>query len=166
MTSGELMKALEMQEEVLQFSHFTNADAWELGSALVHEAKERELTLGIQIRLNSGLIVFQHAFDEINCYNMQRLERKLNTVKIMEKSSLYMYMLLQKANETLEDLSLSDENVGFYGGGFPIRLEDSVVIGGVAVSGIGHVQDHDFLIKVLSRYLHVDEVPRIGAEKI
>ncbi|MFQ7290058.1 MAG: hypothetical protein ACLRPV_14840 [Lacrimispora saccharolytica] len=31
MTMNELIKVLEMQEEILQFSHFTNADAWELG---------------------------------------------------------------------------------------------------------------------------------------
>ncbi len=28
----ELMKVLDMQEDILQFTHFTNADAWELGN--------------------------------------------------------------------------------------------------------------------------------------
>ena len=31
MTMDELMKVLDMQEDILQFTHFTNADAWELG---------------------------------------------------------------------------------------------------------------------------------------
>lgn len=165
MTGAEITKALELQEDILQFSHFTNADAWELGNLLVKEARSRGLTLAIQIRLNNGLIVFQYAFDGVNCYNFRRLDRKNNTVRLMEKSSLYMCMLLEKSNETLQDLSLSPEEVGFYGGGFPIRLEDAGVIGSIAVSGIGHIQDHDFIIKVLSKYLHVDEVPRIGVDK-
>ena len=29
------------------------------------------------------------------------------------------------------------------------------------VSGLDHFSDHDFIIKCVSRYLHVDEVPRI-----
>ena len=37
MTIEELLKVLEMQEEILQFSHFTNGDAWELGNLIVLE---------------------------------------------------------------------------------------------------------------------------------
>ena len=39
MTIEELLKVLEMQEEILQFSHFTNADAWELGNQIVIDRK-------------------------------------------------------------------------------------------------------------------------------
>ena len=38
----EVMKLLELQEEILQFTHFTNADAWQLGNLIVAEAKKRE----------------------------------------------------------------------------------------------------------------------------
>ena len=34
MTIDELLAVLEMQEEILQFTPFTNEDAWELGSAM------------------------------------------------------------------------------------------------------------------------------------
>ena len=37
MTVEELIAMLEMQEEILQFSHFTNGDAWELGNLIVLE---------------------------------------------------------------------------------------------------------------------------------
>ena len=41
MTIDEVISVLEMQEEILQFSHFTNADAWTLGNMLVAEAQRR-----------------------------------------------------------------------------------------------------------------------------
>lgn len=41
MTMDELIKVTEMQEEILQFSHFTNSDAWELGNLIVLEARRR-----------------------------------------------------------------------------------------------------------------------------
>ena len=39
MTMDELMKVLDMQEDILQFTHFTNADAWELGTMILMEAE-------------------------------------------------------------------------------------------------------------------------------
>ena len=39
-TFSELLDMLELQEDVLQFRHFTNSDAWELGSFMVQEARK------------------------------------------------------------------------------------------------------------------------------
>ena len=63
MTIDELLGLLDMQEEILQFSHFTNADAWEVGNCIVAEAIKRKLPVAVSIRLNNGLTVFQYASD-------------------------------------------------------------------------------------------------------
>ena len=47
MTMDELMKVLDMQEDILQFTHFTNADAWELGTMILMEARRRGAQVGI-----------------------------------------------------------------------------------------------------------------------
>ena len=39
----ESIRILAMQEEILQFAHFTNEDAWELGSLMVAEAARNHL---------------------------------------------------------------------------------------------------------------------------
>lgn len=52
----ESVKVLTMQEEILQFSHFTNEDAWELGSYMVEEAARNDLPVAVSIRLNNGYI--------------------------------------------------------------------------------------------------------------
>ena len=69
MTIDELIAMLEMQEEILQFSHFTNEDAWELGSILTSEARRRQLPVAVTIRLNNGYTVFRYAADGTNCHD-------------------------------------------------------------------------------------------------
>ena len=161
MTIEELIAVLEMQEEILQFSHFTNEDAWELGNLLVAESKRRRLSVAVSIRLNNGYTLFQYAADGTNLHNEHWMARKQNTVKTLEKSSLHSYMMLRKNEESLEDWLLDPREYAVVGGGFPIRVEEVGVIGSILVSGMDHVSDHDLIVKCISRYLHIDEVPRI-----
>lgn len=161
MTIDELIAMLEMQEEIIQFSHFTNEDAWELGNVIVAEAKRRKLPVAVSIRLNNGYTVFQYGADGTNLHNEAWLKRKCNTVRTLERSSLYTYMLLRKSEESLSSLFLDERDYACCGGGFPIRVEEVGVIGAILVSGLDHVSDHDLIVKCASRYLHIDEVPRI-----
>lgn len=163
MTIEELEKVLDMQEEILQFSHFTNEDAWMLGNIIVAEAKRRSLPVAVSIRLNNGYTVFQYAADGTNLCSQGWLDRKYNTVKMTEHSSLNLYMTLRRTEQSLEDLFLDPKEYAACGGGFPIRVEEVGVIGAVTVSGLDHISDHDLLIKCISMYLHIDEVPRIRA---
>ncbi|MGN0324547.1 MAG: heme-degrading domain-containing protein [Oliverpabstia sp.] len=163
MTVEELVKVLEMQEEILQFSSFTNADAWELGNMVIQEAKRLGLTIAVRIRLNNGYTVFQYGMDGTNLLNEQWMTRKENTVKTLEESSLRFCMNLRANQESLEDHFLDPREYAACGGGFPIRVEEVGVIGTIVVSGLDHVSDHDLLVKCISKYLHVAEVPRIRA---
>ena len=149
MTIEELSSVLQMQEEILQFSSFTNADAWELGNLIVAEAAKRGAAVLVRIRLNNGYTVFQYGMDGTNLYHEQWLTRKENTVRLTEKSSLRMYMDLRERGESLADRFLDEKEVG--------------VIGTVAITGLDHVSEHDLLVKCISKYLHVAEVPRIRA---
>ena len=163
MTVEELAKVLEMQEEILQFSSFTNADAWELGTMVVMEARRLGVSIAVRIRLNNGYTVFQYGMDGTNLYNEQWLTRKENTVRTLEQSSLRLYMSLRETQETLEERFLNPNEYAACGGGFPIRVEEVGVIGSIVVSGLDHVSDHDLLVKCISKCLHVAEVPRIRA---
>ena len=163
MTVEELVKVLEMQEEILQFSSFTNADAWELGNIVIQEAKRLGRTIAVRIRLNNGYTVFQYGMDGTNLLNEQWMTRKENTVKTLEESSLRFCMNLRANQESLEDHFLDPRDYAACGGGFPIRVEEVGGIGTIVVSGLDHVSDHDLLVKCISKYLHVAEVPRIRA---
>ena len=122
------------------------------------------MPVAISIRLNNGYTVFQYAGDGTNLHNENWLRRKYNTVKTLERSSLYTYMLLRKNEETMENLFLDEKDYACCGGGFPVRVEEVGVVGAILVSGLDHVSDHDFIVKCVSRYLHIDEVPRIRGD--
>ena len=161
MTVEELLAVLELQEDVLQFSHFTNRDAWELGTLIVGEAMKRNFPVAVSIRLNNGFNVFQHGCDGANLVHERWLKRKYNTVKVKEMSTLRAYTWLQAQGQTLEDWYMDPKEYAACGGGFPIRIEEVGVIGAICVSGLEHVANHDLIVKCVSRYLHVNEIPRI-----
>ncbi len=160
-TVEEIMNVLNMQEEILQFTHFTNEDALELGNFILQEAHKKDIHVVISIRRSNGAIVYQAMMDGTVPDNLYWVERKYNTVIREEVSSLSWFMRLRKTEKTMAD-KFMDENVyACAGGAFPIRLEEGGVIGAIIVSGMNHVQDHDFLVRCLSQYLHTDEIPRI-----
>lgn len=159
----ELLQILEMQEEILQFTHFTNADAWELGNLIIQEARRRETPVVLKIRLNNSQTVFQYDSDGTTRYMEEQAEKKIRTVQMLEKSSLRLHMMLRQDEETLESMGLDPAEYSSLGGAFPIRMEEAGVIGVIAATGENHVTDHDLLVKCISRYLHIDEVPRIRA---
>ncbi|MDO4262532.1 MAG: heme-degrading domain-containing protein [Eubacteriales bacterium] len=157
----ETIRILTMQEEILQFSHFTNEDAWELGNLMVAEAAANRLPVAVSIRLNNGYTVFQYGFAGTNYNNERWMTRKQNTVRLMEMSSLRLYMLLRQSQEELEERGLDRETYAARGGAFPIRVAGAGVIGSVIVSGLDHMADHDFAVACLSQYLRIDEIPRL-----
>lgn len=48
MTMDEVINVLSLQEEILQFNHFTNEDAWQLGIMLVAESKNVDWIVRLQ----------------------------------------------------------------------------------------------------------------------
>jgi uncharacterized protein (UPF0303 family) len=151
----------EKQEELLQFPHFNRQDAWDLGQLLVKRILERRLVLVCSIRLLNGFILFQYAGEGTKNENEFWLSRKFNTVRDLDASSLLNAMRLLKKKQTLESRGLDPSKYVNAGGGFPIRIKDTGLAGVALVSGLPHLQDHDFLIDSLGEYLKADRVPRI-----
>ena len=165
-TVEEIRHILDMQEEILQFSHFNNEDATALGNFMLQEAVRKDLNIAISIRRTNGLIVYQALREGTNLDNISWMNRKFNTDLRTEGSSLSWFMRLKENDQTMAD-KFMDENVyACCGGGFPVRVEDAGVVGIILVSGLNHVQDHDFIVKTLSKYLHMDEVPRISRSDV
>ncbi|MDD3360400.1 MAG: heme-binding protein [Hespellia sp.] len=156
----EHVDILEKQEELLQFDTFQHEDALKLGNLMVEYAKKNDITIAFSIRMNSGCIVFQYCPDGTNLLNQKWMERKFNTVKLMERSSLMSALAWEEDGCDAHIHGLNPDEYALCGGGFPIRVKgNSVPVGAVIASNLFHIADHEFVISCLKEYLGHSEVP-------
>ncbi|WP_320129343.1 heme-degrading domain-containing protein [uncultured Sphaerochaeta sp.] len=161
MDINEKLAVVAAQEELLTFESFTHEDAWELGKIIVSEAMDKDLHIAIGIRKVSGLVLFQYSAEGATLNNDRWLDRKFNTVKMHENSSLHFAMQLQKQGKTLADKGLDPTQYVSCGGGFPIIVQGVGIVAVAMVSGLTDLQDHEVLVTCLSKYLAIEDVPRI-----
>lgn len=152
------LERLKQQEELLQFSSFSYDDAWRLGSMLVEAARARQASPAFEITIN-GYVVFRYGFPGTNLHNERWLRRKGNTVRTTHMSSLRAGLELQLKGEDIErDWFLPAAEFACLGGGFPLRLRDTGVIGSVCCSGLPHETDHQLVADTMANFLQV-EIP-------
>ena len=151
--SKTLLAMCEEQEEKLQFDHFSRADALALGLKLHENAKKQPIPVAVEITVN-GLVVFRYFPDGALLDSELWLQRKRNTVELMEMSSLHFLAWLEENGETMESRKLPADDYAAGGGGFPIRLRGTGVIGSVCVSGMpDHMDDHRLVVDALAKLL-------------
>ena len=103
--SKTLLAMCEEQEEKLQFDHFSRADALALGLKLHENAKKQPIPVAVEITVN-GLVVFRYFPDGALPDSELWLQRKRNTVELMEMSSLHFLAWLEENGETIESRKL------------------------------------------------------------
>ncbi len=157
MCDDKLLDLYERQEKTLRFKQFSNKDALDVALLLVEHAKKRNASVAIDITIN-GYQVFRYGFDGTNLHNTMWLKRKINTVNTIHKSSLHVGEILKTTNEDLyHDWYLDKESYTFLGGGFPVHIIGSGVVGSICVSGMPHLEDHQIIIDVLEQYLNIEK---------
>ena len=144
------------QEEELRFTAFSEADAWALGSQMREAATARKLPFVIDIRIGNRPL-FYTALPGTTPENPDWVRRKVNTVYRFHKSSYRVgreYQLQGKpfdASRGIDPMDLAPA-----GGGFPIHLAGTGVVGAVTVSGVPQREDHGFVVEMLCRFLGKD----------
>lgn len=149
----EKLSELEEQEKELQFEHFSNEDALMLGLELVKEAQMTGVPLSVEIRRNHSTLFFFRS-DGTSDHNREWLERKANTVDKLGMSTLRLYYdLLHTGRDLATDLFLNPDIYAARGGGFPLTIRGTGVVGSICVSALPHEKDHALLVRVIRRYL-------------
>lgn len=144
------------QEEALRFDSFSEADAWALGSLMREQALQRNLPFVIDIRIGTRPLFFT-ALPGSAPDNVDWVRRKVNTVYRFHKSSYRVgreCALQGKPFDASRGVDPMDHAPA--GGGFPIHLKGTGVVGVVTVSGIPQREDHDFVVDMLCRVLKQD----------
>lgn len=154
MDAKELLELALKHEERYQFPRFNRDEVWELGCDLVESCKQYDGSLAVEIDI-ANTMVFRYYPAGTGAFHEMWLDRKRNTVQLLEKSSLRVSAELKLSGQTLEKDMLLDPNIyADCGGGFPLRMKDGCIFGFVGVSGLADTVDHAALIGGLERFFN------------
>jgi uncharacterized protein (UPF0303 family) len=148
-TLPELIAELHQQEQRLQFTRFTHADAWDLGRSLVEMAIERDH--GVTIDITKGdQQLFHAALSGTTPDNDDWVARKTRTVRRFGHSSFLIGRKYAEANTDLNTATgLPLALYSDHGGCFPILVRDVGPVGTVTVSGLAQHVDHALVVEAL-----------------
>ncbi|MDQ7989293.1 MAG: heme-degrading domain-containing protein [Candidatus Dactylopiibacterium sp.] len=147
------LERLALQEERLQFAAFDADTAWRLGCRLREAALAAGHAVAIEVR-QAGFPLFYTALPGTSPDNADWLRRKRNVVERFHRSSYAMGLQMEKRGLTLEQrygTALADYVAA--GGGFPVRVRGTGVVGFIGVSGLAQRDDHAFIVRVLADFL-------------
>ena len=151
------LERIARQERELQWTSFSEDNAWELGSTLRELAIERQLAIVIDIRRftahlgnQSGAPLFYAALHGTTPDNAEWARRKANVVARLHRSSYAVGLALKARNTTFEEkYGLPTADYASHGGAFPITLAGTSVVGSVTVSGLPQRDDHELVVEAL-----------------
>jgi uncharacterized protein (UPF0303 family) len=144
---------LSAEEEELQFSTFTNDDAWELGSALVAAARAQRAPVAIDVR-RSGHQLFKAVLPGATPDNDSWIERKARVAQRFGHSSLYVGQRSREAGTTFEaEFALDPQQYAAHGGAVPVVVRSVGPVGVVVVSGLPQVADHLMVVAAMRAHL-------------
>jgi uncharacterized protein (UPF0303 family) len=143
-------RRIEDQERRLQFISFSLQDALAIGGDLLAHAPA-PLAIGVRI---GDRMLFAALADGANSEQQALVVLKLNTVQRFGHSSLWWFHHLRTQGRTspLDVPWIDARSYTHFGGGFPLSLGGQVV-GGVAVSGLPHEEDHELIVRALGHHL-------------
>ena len=143
------------QEQRLQFSSFDADTAWTIGSRLRQLARERNLSIVIDIQVNNHQL-FHVAMPGVTPNNADWVRRKRNLVEHYHCSSYLMKLRLQHQKVNLEDKTgLSPRDLVAAGGSFPILLKGTGCAGTITLSCLAQRHDHALVVEVISEHLQL-----------
>jgi uncharacterized protein (UPF0303 family) len=144
---------LDAEEADLQFTSFTNDDAWELGSALVAAARAQGAPVAVEISRNHSPL-FHVALTGATPDNASWIARKTRVVNRFGHSSLHVRQSFLERGTTFEEaLGLDPALYAAHGGAFPVLVRSVGQVGVVVVSGLPQVDDHRMVVAALRAHL-------------
>ncbi|PFG34869.1 heme-degrading domain-containing protein [Sanguibacter antarcticus] len=141
------------QEAELELVSLTNDDAWDLGCTLVEVAQARQAPVTIDISRGDQTL-FRAALAGSSIDQVSWIERKTRVVRHFGHSSLYVGQECRDAGVSFDDKhALEPELYAAHGGGFPLVVTGSGLVGVVVVSGLPQLDDHALVVEALRRFL-------------
>ena len=154
-TLEEDLRLLAEQERLLHFPSFSSETAWDVGRALRAEALARKAGMTFEIQI-AGRTLFACSTEGATPGQADWIRRKRNVVMRFGRSSYAVGLMLQQEGKTIEErhgLTLTD--FAMHGGGVPILLTGTGLVGSVVSSGLDQRTDHGLVVKAMASVLGI-----------
>jgi len=152
-TGGFSSQQLLQEEQVLMLPSLTNSDCIEIGQIATALGTSQSLPIAIQVRVGDW-IIYHAALPGSTPENDWWIGRKARVVKLKQHSTLYERVLAQEQGiDWHKENNLLDETHAIHGGGIALKTKDQGFLGTLLISGLPHVEDHLFGVKVLTEFL-------------
>ena len=152
-TAGLSSQLLLAEEQLLLLPSLDNTDAIEIGQIATELGTSQSLPIAIQVRLGDW-IIYHAALPGSTPENDWWIGRKARVVKLKKHSTLYERVLAQEQGiDWHKENNLLDETHAIHGGGLALKTKDQGFLGTLLISGLPHVEDHLFGVKVLTEFL-------------
>lgn len=148
-----LLERLLQEERELQFVHFNEETAWQIGSQLVQLARSGNLPITIDITRGTQQL-FHASLPGASADNDEWTKRKVRLVYRFGHSSFYMGQRLKSKGKRIEEAYLIPESeYAPHGGCFPIIVRNTGMVGAITVSGLAQEEDHNLVVRAIREYL-------------
>ncbi len=153
-TSGGLSSAILLEEQIkLTLPALTITDALEIGEIAKFFGQANSLPIAVEVRIGDW-IVYHASLPGSSPENDWWIGRKARVVKLKQHSTLFERVFAEERGvDWHKENNLLDETHAIHGGGLPLITKSDGFVGALLISGLPHVEDHLFGVKVLTEFL-------------
>ena len=153
-TSGGLSSAILLEEQIkLTLPELTVTDALEIGEIAKFFGQDSSLPIAVEVRVGDW-IIYHASLPGSSPENDWWIGRKARVVKLKQHSTLFERVLAEERGiDWHKENNLLDETHAIHGGGLPLITKSDGYVGALLISGLPHVEDHLFGVKVLTEFL-------------
>jgi uncharacterized protein (UPF0303 family) len=145
--------ALLEEEARLALPSLDEADAIAIGKLLLARAEARSLAVTIEVR-RIGRVVFRAALPGTSPDNDAWIAGKAAVVERFAHSTWYVRQSYLASGTTFEEATgLGRPAYAAHGGGYPLVVRGTGVVGVALVSGLPQERDHALIVEALGAYL-------------
>ena len=148
-TSSQLL----LEEKMLELPELSIGDYLEVGQIASSFGIEQGLPIAVEVRVGDW-IIYHASLPGSSPENDWWIGRKARVVKLKQHSTLFERVLAEERGiDWHKENNLLDETHAIHGGGLPLITEGDGFVGALLISGLPHVEDHLFGVKVLTEFL-------------
>ena len=153
-TSGGLSSAVLLEEQIkLTLPALTITDALEIGEIAKFFGQDSSLPIAVEVRIGDW-IIYHASLPGSTVENQGWIDRKARVVMLKQHSTLFERVSAQERGiDWFAENNLTDATHAIHGGGLPLITKSDGFVGALLISGLPHVEDHLFGVKVLTEFL-------------